>query len=74
MIHSNVNSYHSSPLSSIKENICPNVKYASNSNTHKVSKKQMTPSLGTDSEYSIFNTINIPKTENRNGAATKSRV
>ena len=62
------NSYNSTPFSS-KENVCPNAKF----NTLRESKKHLTPSMGTDPEFSIFNTINVPGMTH-NSITTKSRV
>jgi hypothetical protein len=64
------NSYNSTPFSS-KENICPNAKF--NTLNHE-QRKHLTPSMGTDSEFSIFNTINVPRISQPNSVTTKSRV
>lgn len=42
------NSYNSTPFSS-KENICPNARFSTVSIVNKATKKQFTPSIGTDS-------------------------
>lgn len=42
-------SYNSTPFSSSKENICPNTKFNTVAFPKKLSKNQLSPSLGTDS-------------------------
>jgi hypothetical protein len=63
------NSYNSTPFS-CKENVCPNARF----NTLKQKPQERpSPSLKTDPEFSVFNTINVQRSS-RPSMTTKSRA